>query len=302
MALRGKTIAVTRPEEQARGISKLIRKEGGCVYLAPTVEIKPPKSLRRAEALIKALVQRKIDYLIFMSVNGVRGLFGISKILGLERELRKALGRTQIAAIGPKTRSELEKRGVRVKLVPAPYSSEGLIQAFRNLSLKGKTVAIARTEDADSYLREGMKGLGAKVVEVPVYRSTLPSDRSRMLQLARDLSAARVDAVTFTSSSTVENLFKVAAKAGLAGKLKKALESSVTVLAIGSKTRETLRKLGVASSLMPEKFTAEAMLKAYIDFLKGSSLPLFPASGRRQVSPSSNRFKGSVPPHREREG
>jgi len=268
MSLKGKTVAITRPEAQARELVQIISRLGGKPYVAPTVEIRLPESIRQLKGLIHKIIRGEVDYVIFMSVNGVAGLIEASEKAGLKTELLKELNRTKVMAVGPKTKTVIRNYGIRVALTPLKFSSEGIIEKLRSVNLHGKTVAIPRTRGVDPYLRGKLEEMGAHVLETSVYESTSPSDESKMLNLLNDLFNGKIDVITFTSSATARNLFKTADKHGLGSRLQSCLRGKIIVTAIGPVTQKTLEDLGARVDVVPKEYTVDAMMEELINYLR----------------------------------
>jgi len=268
MSLKGKTVVITRPEAQARELVRIISRLGGKPYVAPTVEIRPPENRRQVKALIHKIIRGQVDYVIFMSVNGVVGLIEVSEKAGLKTKLLKELNRAKVMTVGPKTKTAIKNYGIRVGLTPLKFSSEGIIEKLRSVNLHGKTVAIPRTREVDPYLREKLEKMGAHVLETSVYESTPPSDESKMLKLLNDLFNGKIDIITFTSSATARNLFKTADKHGLVSRLQSCLRGKVVVTAIGPMTQRTLEDLGAKVDVVPNEYTVEDMVKAIVKFIR----------------------------------
>lgn len=263
MSLKGKVIAITRPEKQARQLAELVSKLGGKPYVVPTVEIKPTRNRRSITRLINKFLNEQIDFVIFMSVNSVTSLIESSKNSVSKARFLEKLNRATVVAVGPKTRRELEKHGVKVDIVPPKYSSEGIVESFEKINIKGKTVAIPRSSKSSRYLTQSLEELGANVLEVPIYECALPTDRSKVLELINDLLKGKIDVLTFTSSFTARNLFKIASEHALADEFVKCLAKPV-VAAIGPTTQKTLEELGVIVDVVPKEYTIEAMMDAVI--------------------------------------
>ncbi|KPV64163.1 MAG: uroporphyrinogen-III synthase [Candidatus Bathyarchaeota archaeon BA1] len=217
---------------------------------------------------INELLNNRVDYVIFMSKNGVTGLTEVLEDPGLKIELIKALNRIAVVAIGPKTKIELENRGVKVSWVPLNYSSEGTVESFRKIDLHKKVVAIPRVKGANQYLRHELEKMKAKVLEVPLYEAVLPSDESRVLRLIDDLFKGKIDIIIFTSSTAVRNLFKMANRHNLAHEFGGYLNRKVIVTVIGSLTQKTLEELGVKVYVAPEEYTVEAMIETLVNYFK----------------------------------
>lgn len=267
LSLEGKTVAVLRPEGQAGELARQIAKLGGKSYLAPTLEIRPTRDKRQVRDFICELAKGRIDYVVFTSRNGVRGLIEASEDLQLKNQLLKALNQATVVTIGPKTGAELERHGVQAMLTPSSYSSEGIVEILRGTDLKGRVIAIPRSRGANPYLPRALRRMGARVLEVPVYEVAPPSSDSRVLTLLRDLFGGKIDVVTFTSPSSAKNLFKIAERHGLADKLRMHLNDRVIVAAIGPVTGRSLNELGVKVDATPKRYVAEAMLASVLERL-----------------------------------
>jgi uroporphyrinogen-III synthase len=108
----------------------------------------------------------------------------------------------QVAAIGPGTADALAVRGIRADLVPPRFVAESLLEAFPDPVTPGEPVLLARAEQARDVLPEGLAGKGFEVDVLPVYRTVRAEPAADELERVR---TGAVDAITFTSSSTVAN-------------------------------------------------------------------------------------------------
>ena len=244
----------------------MVSRWGGRPYVAPTVEIKPPRNRRLIKDFVKRVLSRQIDFVIFMSANGVTELIKSLENSELKNKFVRELSRVKVVAVGPKTGRELRNRGIEANLVPPKYSSKGIVESLEKIGLQGKNVAIPRSNKAGTYLRRELEKMDANILEVPVYQSVLPSDESKVLDLIYDLLAGEIDAITFTSSSTVQNLFEIASKHALAEKLRNGLKKTIVVV-IGPTTQRTLKKLGLRVDVMPKEYTIEGMMKALVSYM-----------------------------------
>jgi uroporphyrinogen-III synthase len=109
--LKGKTIVVTRPTDQADEEAAIIQRYGGTPYLFPTIKITPPTDLAPIKKFVADLEADKFDFVAFMSINGVNHFLGAAKKLGCKAQTEAGLKKAHIIAIGPRTAEELEKRG-----------------------------------------------------------------------------------------------------------------------------------------------------------------------------------------------
>jgi len=260
--LKGRTIAITRPRDQAEEASKMIEEKGGKPYLIPTIEIKGPSDLSPIKDFINDLMKGEIDYVIFMSANGVRYLINAAESLGSRDQLIEYLAKTVIIAVGPKTAQELKNHKIHVDLIPEKYSSEGIIQSLQQHDISGKSVYIPRTKAATPLLKEGLKKMGAKVREVYVYESLSPIDPNIGKSFLHNLIYGKIHAIIFSSSLCAKNLFQMLMGQISMEELRDLLNSRLTIVAIGPTTAKTLREIGVKVDIVPENYLLEEALIA----------------------------------------
>ena len=261
--LRGRVVAITRPEGQSRGMAELVESLGGVPRLAPTVEIRPPENRGRVEEFIREAARGDLGLIIFLSVNCVGSLFQVADDAELTNDLLKALEDVTVIAIGGKTLDALSGYGVEVKIVPDDQSSLGVLKSLAETDLEGLSIGMPRSSKADGILRRVLEAKGATVREVTAYESGLPSDITPALGLIKALGRGEVDAVTFTSASTGRNLFEIADAHGLTAKLEMGLRGAV-IAAIGPATSEALKELGVRVDVVPGEHSTEALIGALV--------------------------------------
>ena len=140
---RGVRVLVGRARHQASALSAELKKLGAEVIEIPFIEIREPRSYKPFDAALKAISE--YDWLILTSVNGVEALASAqSSACEFHRRQLKHL---KIAAIGPATRDEIEKLGLKVEVVPQRYIAESVVESLRG-KLEGKRVLLARAKVA----------------------------------------------------------------------------------------------------------------------------------------------------------
>jgi uroporphyrinogen-III synthase len=158
-----------------------------------------------------------------------------------------------VAAIGPETARVLESNGVRPDLVPDEFVAEALIACLADAEpLSGRRVLLPRADIARAALGVGLQDAGAIVDQVIAYRtsSAAPPDG-----LVDRLNAGGVDAVTFTSSSTVRGVLEMLGPA--AGAL-----AGTVIACIGPITAATARESGLRVDVVADVYTAEGLVEA----------------------------------------
>jgi len=245
VTLAGRRIVVTRARAQASDLVQRLTALGAEVVSAPVIRIEPLPDLTPLRHALAALAT--YDWVAFTSSNAV-------EVACTERA---AFAGVRVAAIGPATADALARRGVAVALVPEPHVAEALVAALAARGVSGKRVLVPCAERARPALADGLRAHGAAVDVVPVYRTV--ADGGDGTELARQLLAGSVDAVTFTSSSTVEHFVAlVGTPAATSGRFIAAV--------IGPVTAATATELGVAAGglIEAEPSTAAGLTAALV--------------------------------------
>lgn len=245
--LFGRRILVTRALDQAGEFSEMLAGLGAQVYECPTIRLVPPETWEELDGAIASL--DGFDWVIFTSVNAVKYFFARLADLGSDS---RALGTCRVCAVGPKTAAALQPHGIRPDLVPTDYKAEGVIAAFAKMDVAGKRFLFPKADKARDVIPAGLAALGGDVLAPVAYRNVLPEELPEQVLAA--LEERRVDCVTFTSSSTAENL---AAMLGENRFLR--LLEGVAVAAIGPVTGKSCRELGLHVAIEPKEYTLAAM-------------------------------------------
>jgi len=243
--LFGRTVVVTRAREQASALRVRLEQLGATVLELPTITIEP------VDFLLPSF--DTFEWLVLTSENGVHALFdrGLSPA-GLDA---RALAPVHVAAIGPGTADALARRGVRADVVPERFVAESLLDAFPRPTAPGARVLVARAEHARDVLPDGLRRLGYEVEVLPVYRTVPAPAPEADLARVRD---GMVDAITFTSSSTVANLCDALGAPPAPQPL---------VASIGPVTSETARARGLTVHAEADPHTIDGLVDALVTAL-----------------------------------
>ncbi len=247
--LLGRRVLVTRTRSQASRLIHLLERKGaGCIE-CPTIEVRPLEDTAAVDNAIERLVT--YDWIVFSSANAVKFFFARIDALGLDI---RALGSVKIAVVGAATAQAVHDLHLKVDLIPEDFRAEGLVDAFKTLKIEGEKVLIPRAKVARDVLPIGLREMGAEVDIVPLYETVIPEPPPQVVEL---LQEERVDVVTFTSSSTVDNFMKA-----LPSETIKRVLSQARVACIGPVTAKTARKHGIDVDIIPEQYTIESMVQA----------------------------------------
>ncbi len=254
--LFGKRILVTRPEHQAEDTAREIRDRGAEAVIVPAITIVPPPDPAALERALRTL--DTYDLVAFTSANGVER---VMDALAVSRRDGRAFGRALVAAIGPGTEAVLSRRGIIADVVAKEFRGEGLAASIEQAlsrpaaSRRTRRVLLLRALVARDALPSALRASGFEVDVVAAYE-TRPAPPTAVEALASDLNSGNIDAVTFTSSSTVREL------AGALGPRAQELLEKSTIVVIGPVTADTARELGLRVDVSAEEYTVSGMLDA----------------------------------------
>jgi len=270
--MKGKTVAVTRPRGQAEETLKEIEDRGGKAYLFPTIEIHGPTNLSAVKRFFVSLQRKRVDYVVLMSVNGVKHLLNAAERLGIRNKIIANLQNVITIAVGPKTAEEMKKNAIRVDLIPEKYTSESILQCFQERGVENKEIFIPRTREAPPDLAKKLREMGGRVEEVYVYQSQLPRDVGLSEKFFKDLADGKIQAILFSSSLGAKNFFAMLEKIVSHEELVEILNTRTVVVAIGPTTANTLIEASIRVDVTPEKHIIDEALNALVAYWKSKEL------------------------------
>jgi uroporphyrinogen III methyltransferase/synthase len=248
LPLAGQTVLVTRSRSQTSRLAGQLRLWGAGTIEAPTIAIEPIQDPGPLDAAIGRASQ--FDWAVLTSPNGVEAL--ASRLQAMQLDAR-ALAGTQLAAIGPGTAEALAGIGLRADRIAQPHTTEALAAALDGEARGGRRFLLLRSNIAPPDLAETLTGAGGLVEDVPAYRTVRPD---ALPEAAVDaLAGGKVDWITFTSSSTVENFLALADGIDL---------TATRLASIGPVTTATLRAAGLEPAVEAAPHTIDALVAAIV--------------------------------------
>jgi len=243
--LFGRAVVVTRARGQANELTARLAALGAAVVELPTIALVP------LEFDLPDLAA--YGWVVFTSANGVDAFFARG-LHAAGRDARAFAG-ARVAAIGPGTAATLATRGITADLVPDRYVAESLLDAFPPPARPGERVLLARAEQARDVLPDGLGARGYAVDVLPVYRTVAARPDDGVVARVRE---GGVDAVTFTSSSTVDHF------CDLVGTVP---DPQPAVVSIGPVTSETARRRGLRVDAEAGEHTIDGLVAALVEAL-----------------------------------
>jgi uroporphyrinogen III methyltransferase/synthase len=258
--LFGKRILVTRASHQNTEMGQLLQDQGAVAVNLPTIDIFPPPDLAPLRRALNQLSQ--YDFLLLTSANTV---YQLAPLLAEQNQDARAFAGMVIAAVGPATAKALkETLGLRADWVASEHRAEGLLVRFEGQNLEGKRILLPQALKARELLAQALSARGAVVDQVSAYRTGLPEPEKTRIGLEQ-LEAEGVDALTFTSASSVENFVALAG----APRVPKLCQNKV-IAAIGPLTRDACQQMGLKVDVMPDSsYTVPALIEALIHHYRG---------------------------------
>ena len=254
--LFGRRIVVTRSLEQAGELIEMLEERGAEAIPAPSIQIAPPED---ADALGRACDEAStFDWIVFTSGNGVE--YFMERLLATS-DVRELKG-VRICTIGPSTASRVARYGIRVDLTPPEFRAEAVVDAFKATGgVKGKRFLLPRADIARDLLADALREAGAFVLDVAAYR-TIPAraERDGGPDIYRMLLDRQIDAVTFTSASTVKNFVAMLGPDQAVDLLR-----TTVVASIGPVTAEAAQQLDIATNVMPRRYTIPDLVDALVE-------------------------------------
>jgi len=236
-------IAVFRPaDDRLSDAVETLEAFGADPVADPMLAVEPTGASPREDA----------DYAILTSKTGAE----LAAAAGWEP------GGATVCAIGDSTAEALREVGYTVDVVPAEFSSQGLVECLAG-EVGGARVEVARSDHGSAVLPDGLDAAGAYVHETVLYRLVRPDGAGESTELAAD---GALDAALFTSSLTVENFLAAATERGVREAALAGLADAV-VGTIGMPTKETAAEAGIEVDVVPGEADFDRLARRAVERL-----------------------------------
>ncbi len=241
-SLGGRQFLTTRPVQNSSILAKRLRDLGAQVIELPAIrteEISPNEAFDCA--LQKIGTRGDEEWMVFTSPVGVSAFF--AQLRKRKMDIRTLLCRRsqiKIAAIGSATAAALCEAGFFADLVPKMYNAEELGRMLAKQAKPGSHITIFRAEEGSPLLVPPLHEAGLFVEDVALYRTCIQKKEAWKEKIGSMLENGEIDAVTFTSASTVKGFVK--AMEGLSF-------SRIQAVCIGEQTAQEARKYGMQTEV-----------------------------------------------------
>jgi uroporphyrinogen-III synthase len=218
-------VLITRQPEQSIEFINLLSSNGYFPFLLPmikTVELK------------YTIKNKAFDYLVFTSANSIKYFL---------KDIKK-INYGQIVTVGAKTSEFAKEHGLKTDIIPKVYSSEGLIQHFRDKEIQGMKFLIPGPKKRTETFKNFLVSKNA-VVEAPAVYKTQHVNYDEGF-VDNFIINNKIDCVTFASPSAAEGFLK---NSSSDIKIKH-------IISIGQTTYKYLKSHGISSEY-PARYTVE---------------------------------------------
>ncbi|MFP3124848.1 uroporphyrinogen-III synthase [Ectobacillus funiculus] len=233
------SVLIMRAETQAKEMAAAVRSSGGIPIEIPLLQIEP-------SAMQLARPLQKYDWIIFTSTNGVRFfLEGIG--------MGNIPSAVKLAAVGEKTKRELEAYGYQVHFMPEKFVAEVFAREFLSFVQPGARVLFPKGNIARDILPNELRANHILLDEIVVYE-TRRNEAAKEL-LMEVLRSEQADVLTFTSPSTVVHFAALLEETNWREWTKRC-----TIACIGPVT-ERAALAYFPSVLVPDTYTIDGLLR-----------------------------------------
>ena len=236
--LAGCTVLVTRPRPEAEALARLLERRGAIAVVAPAIELVPVRSA----ALTRALAELEDGAFVWVTLTSPR------TVDVLAEHLTPGRVRARVAAVGDGTAERFRLWSRRdPDLVPKAFTTAALGRAFP----KGiGRVLTPRADVAPEGLEDAIARKGWTPTRVDAYRTRIP--RSLPAEARAALRSGGVDAVTFTSASTVRGFVRAVS----------VVNGNPKVVCIGPVTAREARGHGLRVHAVADPHTVDGLVAA----------------------------------------
>jgi uroporphyrinogen-III synthase len=243
MSLKDKRIVVTRAPHQAAKLVKMLQDKEAVPLIYPCIDIAPPEDSSELDSALRNL--KAYDWLVLTSSNTVLAICRRMGALQLQMNWTKI----KIAAVGTSTASSIEALfGMKPTFVPKEHTAEALAQALP--IYEDMRVFLPQSDIAGMDIVEILKNRGVDITVVSAYGNVVGQGGE---DIPLRLQENRLDAITFTSGSTVE---------GFVHRIEPLTAYDLPAACIGTSTAEVAQSYGFQNIIVPEKFTLKDMIVA----------------------------------------
>ena len=247
----GRRVAAFESRMEAE-MRRLISRFGGEPHVAPALREIPLEDNRAVFEFGDRLLAGDLDMVILLTGVGTRTMVEVLQTRHLLPTITQALSRITLVARGPKPVAALKELGLSPGItVPEPNTWRDVLQVLDARSnLKGLRIAVQEYGASNKNLLEELRGRGADVTAVPVYRWALPENLEPLRKVLDTILAGQVDVLLITNAAQVDHIMHVLSETQQVAAFRQAVTRMI-VASVGPTASERLRSYGLPVDLEP---------------------------------------------------
>ncbi|MEW5820619.1 MAG: uroporphyrinogen-III C-methyltransferase [Cyanobacteriota bacterium] len=257
LPLFNKKVVITRPKEQNSYFKSSLKALGANVIEIPSIKIDSVDDFTLIDNEFNNI--KSYDWLIFTSVNGVKHFFNRLYFLNFDS---RHLSNIKIATIGNVTKTELLKHGIISDFTPDRFLSDEIVKGLNAINeISGKKILLARSDISRIEFSEALINKGAIVEDLIVYKTLLNQNDGDFIK--NTLSINKIDIITFTSPSTVNNFIKLVPENYIFNELKETYIASIGPVTSNKIKESILKRVDIEATT----HNIDGLLEAIIKFI-----------------------------------
>jgi len=293
--LAGTRILVTA-QRRSDELAAALTRRGAEVTVAPALGVVPhideETLLRRTEEILA----NPVDTLVVTTGIGFRGWMDTAEAVGLYDDLKASLENTRLVARGPKARGALQSAGLKADWVAESETSAEIVEFLLAEGVTGGRIAVQHHGAGDPHLEEMLRGGGAEIVPLEVYRWGPPLDPEAVAETAVQVAAGAFDCVMFTSAPAASAWLAVLAEQGVTEIVRDLVAGGrVLIAAVGPVTADPLVNAGL-QPVFPDRSRMGALVRLVILTLGDEAHSVLTPSGVLHVRASAATLDHGVLP------
>ena len=256
--LSGFTVAITAVRRRLE-LGAALEEHDATVLYAPALRIVSPVDDTRLHSTTHTVVAKGVDIVVGTTGIGFRGWIEAAEAWGIAEKLLDVLAGTELIARGPKVKGAMRAAGLTERWAPESESTIEVLEYLLTRELHGKRIAVQLHGEPLGWFLDALRSAGAQVIDVPVYRSTLPDDPAALHKLIHTTINRGIDCIAFTSAAASANFLRLAQQAH-GDEIRRAMTDDVIAAAVGPVTAAPLTAFGIPV-IQPTRFRLGALVK-----------------------------------------
>lgn len=264
--LGGRQFLITRPRESGSLLAERLRSLGAQVIELPAIVTKEKEDNQQLFDALDRMEHEKVQgWLVFTSPIGVKIFF--RQLLKRKMDLRRLFHKSceiKIAAIGSATEQALQEHGLFPDLVPETYCAKNLGEKLAFMADPQSYILIVRAAQGSRELIPPLLDAGLTVEDVSLYETLYQMHPQIRGKIRSMLAGGEIDAITFTSGSTVRGFVE---SVGPFGESELELAAGLTAVCIGEQTAAKAAELKIPV-LVSREASIDSMVELVLEHYK----------------------------------